>query len=671
MNSNELGTILNISPRTIQDKTQKAKEQNQQSIKLNERFFKFEVVKGHYVYEEIFAEVVDTSDTDLSAAWRRASDAQQELASKRLAVVRLYRNRPSGESWQKFLDRIAYKYRDVKPTKSKLFRWLEIVRGCEERGDVPLEWLLDKRGKHANNRSYTEAHYQYVTELFLVNPSRTKIKIHQYLQEEFGKEAPSYSTVMRMIERYRSENVLLSTVAVSPGEANNKLRPAPGNKAENAPYNNAVWEMDGTPVDVICSDGVRYQLSAAIDVYSRRPVVVVTPSANATALAKVFKVGIQKLGIPEAVLLDNGREYRSKTFEYTCSRLKIEQRFTMPYSGWQKPHIERFFGTMTRDLFEELPGYIGHSVADRVIIADRAGYDKKLEAIRKWKAKYRDGDDFAKRFAIKKENVGIDIEMPVSREELEGYIEQWIRKYENRMHRGIKQTPLERWNECAIPTRTISDARVLDVLVGLSEKKKVTKKGVTWKGLSYWHDALYDKVGESIWMLSDDELGYLYIYDLEMKFLCKAEHAESIGKSRADYLAGLKFSKKIEKQIRELRELRYAEPALYKRALEATSVDEEVQVGLEFKSEVVTNVRESVADESVHTQEEQEVLQDERVETVVLNGMPVFASVSERFAWMLENKGLDHGDALTQRLADKHEGLWQIALEEYEQRKAG
>ena len=71
-----------------------------------------------------------------------------------------------------------------------------------------------------------------------------------------------------MLERYKRENVLIATLAANPGDANNKLRPAPGSASEKAPYINALWEMDGTPADVICSDGVRYALSAAIDVYS-------------------------------------------------------------------------------------------------------------------------------------------------------------------------------------------------------------------------------------------------------------------------------------------------------------------------------------------------------------------------------------------------------------------
>ncbi len=675
MNSSELGTILGINPTTITRRVEKAKAINQENIKLKERYFKFEMIKGHYSYEEIFAEVIDTADTELSSVWRRASEEQQELASKRLKLVRLYRNRPSNETWQKFLSRMEYKYREIKPSKSKLFRWLDIVRRCEESGEVALEHLLDSRGKQTGNRSYTDTHYEFMKLLFKEKPHRELVKIHEYMSVEFGDDAPSYATVRRMMQRFKESEPYLVMIATNPSEANNKLRPAPGNASEIAGYTNAVWELDGTPVDVMCSDGVRYQLSAAIDVYSRRVVVVVTPTANASALAKVFKKGITKLGVPEAVLLDNGKEYKSKTFEYTCSRLRIEQRFTMPYSGWQKPHIERFFGTLTRDLFEELPGYKGHSVSDSQQIQAQNTYEDKMKAKERAKEAIKHGNAAAKKLAKEQKELDLYLPTTLNRSELEDVIDRWVVKYEQKLHRGIKESPLQKWDECVIPRRTISDTRVLDVLVGLSEKKKVTKKGITWKSLTYWHDNFFDMVGQSVWMLSDDELGYLYIYDLEMNFLCKAENPELVGKSRADYLASRFHDAKMRKKIRELYELRREAPERYRdivldEAIKDENRNEEnsVDVGLEYKSPAVSAVRESLADESSHSVEEQEELKDESTETLVINGRPMFASIKERFDWDLENNRVDE---TTEKLALRHEGLWELALEEYTERKAG
>lgn len=670
MNSSELGTILNIPPRTIQDRTLKAAEAGTGHIKIGERHFRFETVRGHYAYEEVFAEVIDTSDNGLAAAWRLASGEKQEEALLKEKLVRDYRNRPEKEGWKKFLARVAYKYRQIAPTKSKLFRWLETVKRCEDEGLTALDHLLDTRGKSSNNRSYSEEMYALMERLFLENPSIRKTKLHTYMQESFGGDTPSYATISRMIARYKAENVLIATLADNPAQANNKLRPAPGNASGAAAYNNALWEMDGTPVDVMCEDGIRYQLSAAIDVYSRRAVVVVTPTANASALGRVFKKGITKLGVPEAVKLDNGKEYKSRTFEYTCSRLKIEQQFTMPYSGWQKPHIERFFGTLTRDLFEELPGYIGHSVAEREGLQNRETYEEKIKARERANALIRQGHAAAKKLAAAQKAADAYLPTTLSREQLEGYIDKWINRYENRQHRGIKETPLARWDECAMPVRRISDERVLDVLTGLSEKKKISKKGIVWKKLSYWHDALSLRVGQSVWALSDDDLGYLYVYDLEMKFICKAENAELVGKSRAEYMASRFFDAKAKRLIAQLVEIRREKPERYLSLIDEAGIRQNdiIEAALEFKSEAVSGVRASLAEESGYGDAEQEALQDHAKETALINGRPIFGSVSERFAFDLENGTVDEN---TKRLADKNPGLWAMALEEWEKTKAG
>lgn len=667
MNSNDLGKKLKIAPRTIQDKTQKSKEAGQDRVKIDDRVFRFKIVKGHYRFEEVFAEVIDTSDTDLSAAWRMASDEKKEEASLKYRLVKDYLRRPSNENWKKFLSRVEYRYRDIKPTKSKLFRWLDKVKWCEENNEVALEHLLDTRGKSTNNRSYTDEQFDFMAQLFLEKPHRKMVKIHQYMRDQFGEGCPSYATINRMMEKYKSENVFAVTVATNPEEANNKLRPAPGKADEHASYINAVWEMDGTPVDVMCSDGIRYQLSAAIDVYSRRPIVVVTPSASSTALSRVFKKGIEKLGVPEVVLLDNGKEYRSKTFEYTCARLKIEQRFTAPYSGWQKPHIERFFGTLTRDLFEELPGYIGHDVSDRKQLQSQETYQEKIDARARAVELMKHGNAAAKKLAKAQKEMDAYIPTTISRDDLERYIDSWIIKYETRHHRGIKETPIERWSNSGMMPKKISDTRVLDVLVGLSEKKRITKKGITWNGLSYWHDIFYDRVKESAWALSDDELGYLYVYDLDMKFLCRAENAEMLGKSRADYLASSMYAKKFNKLIRELRELRRDAPERWQSSLRESHIDEE-DIGIEYKSRIVSNVRESMAERSEYTEAEKKKLDAVDEPTIVIGGRPMFSKMFDRFMWDLENDMVDEN---TKKLAAKHESIWEMAQTEYERRHAG
>lgn len=670
MNREELAKKTKINHQRIWRLTKASVDAGQNSIKLGDRIFSFEIVAGHYRYDEAFPEVVELLEDESHLAWQMASEEKRDDATMRYRLVRDYRNRATSESWKQFLQRIEHRYAKLKPTKSKLFRWLQQVKESEENGGDVIASLLDSRGKQCNNRSYTSAHKAMMEELILSNPDIRIKKVWEYLQMRFGAEsAPSYATVNRMIQKWKNDprNVMIWEYAKDPSKAKGKLRPAPGRMDEEITHKNQLWELDGTPADVVCSDGVRYTLSAVLDVYSRRAVVVVAPTSSYLTVGRVIKKAIRELGIPEAMKIDNGKEYRSQAFEYTASRLRCEVIVCPPYSGEKKPHVERFFGTLTRDLFEECAGYIGHSVEDRGRIANRATHPRKLQAKREWATKARGGDAFAKKFAIKKENLGVSVDVPMSREELEGFIDRWIEVYNHKVHRGIKSTPVDRWNKCPVVPRKVSDERVLDVLVGMSEKKRVTKKGVSFLGVQYWHDLLYDRVATSVWAMTDDELGYLYLYTLDMKFLCRAENPELLGKSRMDFVAARKHTKKEAKYIAKLEELRRDIPGKikelisyrYKRDVEG--IEPAVDMALEYKSPIVDEIRDAMAEEPMTDEETQS-----ETEVVLLNGRPAFGSWSERFAWDLEN---DMVDASTLALADKKPQIWQLAKSAYEERK--
>jgi len=490
LNSSDLAEYIGVSSRWIRKQTKEAFEKGRSSIKFGEQSFSFEIIKGSYVYEELLPVEVQTVEDESSRAWRLASEEKQKEALLKERLVRDYINRPPRETWKKFLARIERRYRAIKPTKSKLFRWLQTVKDCEQKGLVAVEHLLDIRGKTSTNRSYTDKHYEYLEMLLIENPDIEAVQIHRYMEQDFGKDhTPSYATVVRMVRKWKSDpkNILIYSLASDPSATMSKYRPAPARADSEIMYTNQLWELDGTPADVICSDGIRYTISGAIDVYSRRVVLVVEPTSSSVTLGKMLKKGIQKFGVPEAVLCDQGKEYKSKNFSYTCARLQIEQRFTPPYSGYLKPHIERFFGTLSRGLFRNINGYIGANVSERSRISNRQTFSDKKASIKKWKDRFKNGDEFAKRFAIKKENVGLDIEVPVSKEELEMLIEQFLQWDENRNHRGIDTTPMNRWNSCAVPRKTISDESVLNILIGQSIKKKITKKGITWNKVTYFN----------------------------------------------------------------------------------------------------------------------------------------------------------------------------------------
>src|SRR5690606_19576391 len=137
-----------------------------------------------------------------------------------------------------------------------------------------------------------------------------------------------------------------------------------------------------------------------------------------------------------------GADYTSEHVRRVLLMLGIRHDVCPPYTPEAKPHVERAFGTFTRDLVELLPGYVGHSVADRKAIEDRIS--------------------MADRHAGKKLH---RVRMSVS--DFQDFCDAWCRDvYEHDEHRGIGTSPFQRvvqWLKTDMPVRRIENERALDI----------------------------------------------------------------------------------------------------------------------------------------------------------------------------------------------------------------
>jgi putative transposase len=66
------------------------------------------------------------------------------------------------------------------------------------------------------------------------------------------------------------------------------------------------------------------------------------PVMDKTIVEDCFRQAIQKFGVPEAVYFDNGKQYRTKWMNRTCSKLGIRLLFAKPYSPESTGKVERF-----------------------------------------------------------------------------------------------------------------------------------------------------------------------------------------------------------------------------------------------------------------------------------------------------------------------------------------
>ncbi|MBN2690561.1 MAG: DUF3486 family protein, partial [Burkholderiaceae bacterium] len=107
---------------------------------------------------------------------------------------------------------------------------------------------------------------------------------------------------------------------------------------------------------------------------SRRLRYLVARTGTAQGIASLIRRCILDWGVPDTVHTDNGQDYVAVHLKTFLRSLEIQQRLCAPFSPWEKPHIERSMRSMSHDLVELLPGFVGHNVAQRAQIEDRKAF---------------------------------------------------------------------------------------------------------------------------------------------------------------------------------------------------------------------------------------------------------------------------------------------------------
>ena len=157
-------------------------------------------------------------------------------------------------------------------------------------------------------------------------------------------------------------------------------------------YPNEWWQIDATTLDIMVKVPVigtsanyfkkieseeyilkRFSLIGVIDRYSKARVYILSRSDTSYSDVRLIEKAINKLGKPEIIKGDNGKNYVSKHFQEVLEDLGIAYMASNPYAGYEKGHIERGFRTLQHNyLFENLPGFIGHNTEDRKKIENQA-----------------------------------------------------------------------------------------------------------------------------------------------------------------------------------------------------------------------------------------------------------------------------------------------------------
>lgn len=427
-------------------------------------------------------------------------------------------------------------------SRNSLIRWQKTIA---EKGVAGLALKPKRSGKSIIDSDKELADFCIAMIYEYPHVKATQIKeglIARFYQ--VGKALPAETTIRDWLTRWKRENSALYTKMANPDAWKNKYMSAMGKMDENVKRLNQLWEFDSTPSDVMLTDG-RHSLIGIIDVFSRRAKVVIHPTSDSTGICLVIRKAILDWGIPEIARTDNGKDYTSIQIKSVFDALDIKHETTRPFSGEEKPYIERFFKTFSHDIAELLTGYIGHNVSERQAIEARKTFAQRLLA-------KQGGDKSA-------------IEINMTAQQLQEFVDNWIEnRYHHKPHSNVgNKTPFDLFAASRDQIKVIKDERLLDVMLQPIPSNRglriVGKEGIKLSGGFYIAPELGAIVGDEVLCKWDPKnVGRIYVFNrMNNEFICIATDHEiqSAGMTRQDVAHHAKRSQSAETS-RKLKELK-------------------------------------------------------------------------------------------------------------------
>ncbi len=459
--------------------------------------------------------------------------------------------------------------KDLVPHLSKrsLARWraakflgradrLAVDRSAARKGKGVLETANDGRVR------------TFVLALIAHQPLLSAAQVRTLCRSEFGDaitvrgksvEMPPVRTFQHALKLWKDTHKVALTKLSNPDRYRSTMAPSGVGTYRWVKEANGLWMIDASPVDALCVDG-RHAIYAAIDIATRRTILYVSRTPRAAAVALLIRKAILAWGVPHKIKTDNGSDFVAHSTKRLLDSLGIEMELSAAYTPQQKGHVERVIRTFQHDCATLLPGFIGHSVADRKQIEDRKSFADRL------------GQDTAEAFGV-----------TLTGAELQAHADRWVETiYAHREHSGLDGiSPAMAATRSAAPIRTV-DPHALDVLLmpiaGKDGLRTVTKFGIRIDHFHYVVDAAH--VGDRVLVRMDPmDAGRAHAFD--------ADSGAYVGPAVCPELAGLDPST-ILKAKREITTARIAEatrevrqqireitkgPALIERVLEVVARD--------------------------------------------------------------------------------------------------
>jgi len=370
------------------------------------------------------------------------------------------------------------------PNSATVIRWKNKFVSAE--GDIAS--LIEQRARKGNRESrFSDEERSFIEESINTKISRSEKRTVQWVIDDASASViqenklrltndqlkmPTRSIVQRMINDIDERELYLAQKGYA--ATNNVFRSVLGHRLTSAPGERS--EADHTKLDVYVIDDESYMplgrpwLTVCIDDYTRciLGIFISFEPPSYYTVAECLKHALlpkkppsqeyistdnswNSYGVMRELVVDNGLEFHGESLEKLCYSMNIEIHYSARKTPWFKGKVERFLGTLNKDLIHPMPGTTFSN------IVEKGDYDPVKHALI--------------RYSVLKEIVN-----------------KWIVDvYHQKAHRALGASPSRMWetsirqDEILLP----DDPDLLNVIMGHSEDRVLTHKGIELFGLFY------------------------------------------------------------------------------------------------------------------------------------------------------------------------------------------
>ncbi len=402
-----------------------------------------------------------------------------------------------------------------------------------------LSGLLSRHGQHLRGSSVKDDYFEYFKTLYLVEgaPSiRTCCDLTLgYAIREFNADRETFPSFMAFKRRLDKEIPKQGIYLARYGQSawNRKYGGYIDRDYSNITCNK-VWVSDHAQIDVACfdSDGkvVFPWVTVWRDYKSGKWLgwVLQTKNPNSDFIFQSFYYAAQKFGLPKDLIIDNGKDYRSKDFAGGRSNFKIDiskgqtsamlkelnvnVHFALPYNAQTKP-VERDFLKIKELLSKHCVGYRGGNVVER---PEKLAKEIKAGKIMQFEDFKKIFDNFILNVLNKKPSNGKNLN-------------------------GICPDELfyKEYTEKITPSR---DALKL-FCMRTSRNFTIGRNGIQDRqlGITYWADWMITRTGLKVYLRRD-------VQDYKEAWAFKADNDEFVGKVKAVKAVAALHADKVSKE---------------------------------------------------------------------------------------------------------------------------